>query len=82
MKYVALGGGLCLAYLGLSYLANQKSSNSKPLPKEFTRDILKEIKYQVYASCIPFAEGVNQKLSSYPKKDLDTYLRNEVVKVF
>lgn len=82
-KYLAIGGALGLAYLAISYLTdpNQKSS-SKAVPVETIRNILKEVKYQVYASCIPFSEGVEKKMKAYPKKDVEVYLRTELTKAY
>lgn len=55
-KYLAIGGALGLAYLAISYLTNpNQKPSSKTVPVETIRNILKEVKYQVYASCIPYS---------------------------
>ena len=37
----------------------------------------------MYANCISFAEGVNTKLKAkYPEKELELYLRTEIVKIY
>lgn len=40
------------------------------------------MKYQVYASCISYSEGVEKKLKAYPKKDVEIYLRTELAKAY
>ena len=67
----------------MNYLASSKPGSSKALSLETTLTILKEVKYQVYASCIAFAEGVNAKLkANYPAKDLEVFVRTELVKTY
>lgn len=82
-KYLAIGGGLLAAYLLTSYLAKKKPTSSKTISLDTTLTLLKEIKYQVYASCIAFSEGVNAKTkANYPQKDLEVFLRTELGKVY
>jgi hypothetical protein len=79
-KYLMIGGGLAAAYFLTHYLA-QRNPSAKAIPLEITLNLLKEIKYQVYATCIAFAEGVNAKLkANYPAKDLEVFLRTELTK--
>lgn len=82
-KYLLIGGGLAASYWLVHYLANRKPTSSKAISLETTLTLLKEIKYQVYASCIAFAEGVNAKLkANYPAKDLEVFLRTELAKTY
>lgn len=82
-KYLAIAGALGIAYMAISYLTNpNQKPKSKSVPIETIKNILKEIKYQVYASCIPYSEGVKTKLKAYPKKDVDIYLRTELTKAY
>jgi len=78
IKYLSIAGGLALAYVTVNYLAERKpSSKSNTLINlDRTRKILQEIKYQMYANCISFAEGVKTKLKAkFPEQELDKYLR-------
>jgi hypothetical protein len=82
-KYLLLGGGLAASYFLVHYLASRRSGSSKSLSLETTLTLLREIKYQVYASCIAFADGVNAKLkANYPAKDLEVFLRTELAKTY
>lgn len=82
-KYLLIGGGLLAGYFLVHYLADRKPTSNKAIPLETTLTLLKEIKYQIYASCIAFAEGVNAKLkANYPAKDLEVFLRTELAKTY
>lgn len=74
-KYLLIGGGLAAFYFLAHYLAERKPS-SKAIPLETTQMLLKEIKYQVYASCIAFAEGGIARLRAQkPAQEVEVFLR-------
>jgi hypothetical protein len=71
VKYAAVGGVLALAYFILHYLSNRKETKAKHLSLEKTKKLMQEIKYQMYANCVSFAEGVNLKPKNIQgKKDV------------
>jgi hypothetical protein len=82
-RYLIIGGALGIGYLIVHYLSNDKKVSLKKISLDETRSIIKEIKYQLYASCISFVEGVNSKLkANYPQKDLEVFLRTDLTKTY
>jgi hypothetical protein len=78
-KYLIIGGALGAAYAFFTYLSSRKAS--KELSLAATRQILKEVKYQIYTFCIPFAEAVSDKLKGGNQpKDLENYFKSELAK--
>jgi hypothetical protein len=66
IKYLTIAGGLAVAYFTLNYFSspNLASRSTTLITLERTRRILQEIKYQMYANCISFSEGVKTKLKA------------------
>lgn len=79
-KYLIVGSALGAAYLLFNYLSNL-TGKTKACNLDTTKKLMKEIKYQVYTFCIPFAEAISSKLKiGAPAKDIEIYFRTELAK--
>lgn len=79
-KYLIVGGALGAAYLLFNYLSNSLGK-TKGCDRDTTRKVIKEIKYQIYTFCIPFAEAISSKLKiGAPAQDIEIYFRTELAK--
>lgn len=79
-KYLIVGSALGAAYLLFNYLSNS-AAKTKGCDLDTTKKTMREIKYQVYTFCIPFAEAISSKLKiGAPAKDIEIYFRTELAK--
>lgn len=69
-KYLIVGGALGATYLLFNYLSNTVGK-TKGCNRDTTKKVMKEVKYQIYTFCIPFAEAISSKLKiGAPAKDI------------
>jgi|LakMenEpi03Aug12_release.lakeMendotaPanAssembly.Ray.scaffolds.fasta_scaffold1363674_1 hypothetical protein len=68
-KYLIIGGALSFAYLMVNYFSKGPSGR-KNLKIAEIHKVLKEIKYQVYANCISFSEGIKATIANKSSKPL------------
>lgn len=84
-KYLIIGGALSFAYLMVNYFSKPSSSRKNLKLAEIHR-VLKEIKYQVYANCISFSEGIKATIANKSSKPLpaevEQKLRGQLVKTY
>lgn len=74
-KYLIVGSALGAVYLLVNYLAN-RVGKTKGCNLDTTRKLMREIKYQVFTFCIPFADTISSKLKvGAPAKDIEIYFR-------
>lgn len=81
LKYIAIGVVLGGTYFTVQYLANKKKTASTNL--ELTKKILKEVRYQVLANCITYAEQVIPQLQANKvDKNIDIELRTKLAQIY